>query len=936
MKKLLILILCLALLPMVPITAAAQNTEPLLDEAFAVFEYLGIYTVPENGIPESQTMSRGDFATFTAKAFRLSEIGANTYFADVPRTDANAAGINALYEAGIVSGYRRLFRPDEIITLDEALKIMLTAGNYQVVADRLGGYPSGYLAMANRLDIIPACKDVNALTYQEAFLLLYRMLTASALDIASIDDENNINYQESGDTLLGILWDVYLAEGRLNACYTASANGVTIFKDGLMIGGEVYDCQSGKNYETSIFSIVNYVYKKRDGEKSFVIYLTDSAKNKEPLMISSDLLESFDTNAYTIHYRTRSDALRSKALERNAKIYYNGSLYQDSLSEVMDEFLHGQTNGSITIKSDPTEGEAVLIKSYRPMVVAYTDEKKEIFYNMSDPGNNIDINDYFNVSITNTNGEEITPSISGVTVLSVAASRDKAYLEMVVCKDMVSGIVKTILDKGDYQEITVGEKAVKLGSSYSAQGIPVNINGNYVFYLDQFGYVIYAQTLKNSDYKVGFLKECYVNQTYEKYNGLGIYTKETGKTEIYPFAKRVRLDGDTYKGEEKALAILDHIPGTAGIVKNNGKPDFSRSTPEIQRQVIRFRLDDEGSIVEMDTTNLGANEDKSNTLRVIDNTYNFQKFRARWTSGTMRFGTAILYNAALTETFAIPSINSSGNLLDSSGTAVLCNGNPVREEESMYASSFAIEDNIVYDVIGYQFTPDSMVADALVINYNAVEMNARTYIFESVGEKLNEEQEVVKVAELWDQAVLKEFELMDEGVLDGIKRGDLVRLAIGSIDKKVYSYDLVYDYENDLFINTGIARQDSTSTSGDNEVFTPGFWWTGSISTSNTTGKATEVPYGIFQATKGKALDRIGTALFWDWDGNYDKYEECLDLRDTVPVVIIDRSLSGDKDMVKRGTIADIPTYKQTGNAAADIVYTSRYWIPNCIYAYVN
>lgn len=939
MKKLLIFIMCLALVPTFSTATVSAKDATSLDEAIAVFEYLGIYTMPENGIPDSQMMSRGDFATLTAKAFKLSESGENTYFADVTRTDANVAGINALAEAGVVSGYARLFRPDETITLDEALKILISVADYGIVAEEMGGYPTGYLQAANRIGIISNYNDASGLTYKEALDLLYSTLTAPALELKSVEadeDKNYTNYTKSDETILTSLWDLYLAEGKLTSCYTASTDGITVAKDKVVISGGVYDCLAGKNYEDCIFGTVDYVYAKRENENSLIVYLTDATNTKDVLSVSSEDLVNFDGSSYSMTYMVANGKTKNKVFARNTKIYYNGSLYTDSLSDVMNELITGGRKGTITIKSDDSEGEAVFIKSYEGMVVAQSDVGTNVFYNMTKSDENISLNEYENVYIVNSAGEETNLSVAATTVLSVAASKDKTYLEIVICNDVMNGTVNQISEKDGYKLIKIGEKEAKLDNSYSDQFIAITNGSSYTLYLDKFGYIIYAQAATKNDYKMGLLEKCYVNEYEEESNGLGIYVNGNKEPQKYPFAERVRLDGEIYKGDKKSLKILNNIPETEGIVMTEGKPDYEKSRPTVKRQVIRFKVDDNGNITEIDTTNLGAREDKDSTLRLICNTYNFQKYRARWTSGTMRFGSDILYNANTTATFAVPSINSSGNLLDSNSKQVTVGGNPVKSDYSMYSAKFSIEDNIVYDVVGYKCTPDSMLADALVINYSAVEVSNKTYIFDSVGEKLNEDDDIVKVAYMWDQAVLKEFELKDISVIDGIKKGDLVRLATGTIDEKIYAYELVYDYENDVFVNSGTIRNDSTSVSGDNEVFTPSFWWTGSITTSNTTGKATDVPYGIFQASKGKALDKIGTALFWDWDGDYANYEECLDLRDSVSVVIIDRSKKDSKNMIMKGTISDIPTYKQTNSAAADIVYVSRYWIPQCVYAYIN
>lgn len=911
--------------------AQTQDTQ----EALSVLEYTGAYTVPDSGFPSTQKISRAAFAVITAKAFRLNEGSTNVYFGDVTRERSDIYEINALCEAGIVSAETRSFRPDDDITVSEAVKIMISAAGYDAAAQSMGGYPNGYMRLASDLDIVEY-SDSESLTYAEAVNLVYNTLCVNAMHVSGFaKDGENLKYEKDSERIIEKLWDIYLEKGTLEACFTASLSDKTVGKGEVVISGVQYICSDGIEAEDYLAEGVDYVYADDDADP-VLIYLAPSKNNKRHLDISSIDIEEFNVADYTLRYLNRG-ASKTANIARNAKVYLNGSLYTDSLSAVIDDFTARRKHGNIKlIDSGLGKYDIVIINSARNIVSAQTSDDGETLYNMANANDNIDLGAYTNIDIRTEKGSETTLQITSPTVLSVSESVDKRFLKIVVCKETVSGKIIGIENDGDEDIVTIGEKTALLDAGYASVFIKLQQGSSYTVYLDNFGYIAYAETILAGSLVPGLMLDFKVNRDEDEKSYIKIFTKDE-TVEKYQLAEKLKMDGKSYSRRTSAIDIAANMPETDGIVTRNGSIDYDASAPAVKIQVIRYQLDDDGKIKEIDTINVGDNEDKKSSLSEIDNTYKYSKMRVRWTSGTMRFGSAILYNSSATVIFGKPLTNSLGQLVDDDGNVLMKDGEPAVMSDDMYTTKITPVDNEQYNVSGYKYTPDSMYADVILMEYAAAALETKTFVYSTQTQELNDDDEVITVAKLWDGATLKKYELTDKDLFAGINRGDLVRCMVGEKDGKVYGTVKIYDSARDVFVNNGLERVDSTSVSGDNVTFSPGFWWTGSIVTSQTTGMAQDqLPYVKFQAEKGRAVDKIGNALFWDWDGDYNTYEECLDTRGTVPILIIDRKNITSKDAVYKGTVADIPTYKQSGSNAAQIVYVTSWWVPQCIYVYVN
>lgn len=140
-----------------PVGAAFSDvTEDLPQlEAVEVLSGLGLiagYTEGGETLfkPEGQ-ITRAEFTAMLTRALKLAEIGAiaTTPFDDVAADHWASANIRIAYDMGIILGYdAKTFGPEDSVTYEQAIKMMVCALGFGDQAIARGGYPNGYVNVA--------------------------------------------------------------------------------------------------------------------------------------------------------------------------------------------------------------------------------------------------------------------------------------------------------------------------------------------------------------------------------------------------------------------------------------------------------------------------------------------------------------------------------------------------------------------------------------------------------------------------------------------------------------------------------------------------------------------------------------------------------------------------------------------------------------------
>ena len=124
---------------------------------------IGIMSDSDMLITPYETITRGEMARIITQlygyddleVFNLTGEKKTCDFIDVSSKNPSFSAINYLSHHGIMNGYgNSLFLPDKDITYSEAVKTIISALGYEPLALQKGGYPSGYLSVANELGLI--------------------------------------------------------------------------------------------------------------------------------------------------------------------------------------------------------------------------------------------------------------------------------------------------------------------------------------------------------------------------------------------------------------------------------------------------------------------------------------------------------------------------------------------------------------------------------------------------------------------------------------------------------------------------------------------------------------------------------------------------------------------------------------------------------------
>ncbi len=124
-------------------------------EAVQVLSGLGLIAGYKEGDktlfkPEGQ-ITRAEFTAMLTRALKLAEIGAvaTTPFEDVADGHWASANIRIAYDMGIIAGYdAKTFGPEDNVTYEQAIKMMVCALGFGNQALERGGWPAGYVNVA--------------------------------------------------------------------------------------------------------------------------------------------------------------------------------------------------------------------------------------------------------------------------------------------------------------------------------------------------------------------------------------------------------------------------------------------------------------------------------------------------------------------------------------------------------------------------------------------------------------------------------------------------------------------------------------------------------------------------------------------------------------------------------------------------------------------
>ncbi len=133
------------------------------EEAVKTLGKLGIVTGREEGkyFPEA-SLTRAEMVTILLRVFGQEEYKGDFKFSDVLESHWAYKNVLTAYGMGIVNGTSATtFSPDLALTYEQAVKMLVSALGYDSQAVSKGGWPNGYIAQAEAMNLLGATKPEN-------------------------------------------------------------------------------------------------------------------------------------------------------------------------------------------------------------------------------------------------------------------------------------------------------------------------------------------------------------------------------------------------------------------------------------------------------------------------------------------------------------------------------------------------------------------------------------------------------------------------------------------------------------------------------------------------------------------------------------------------------------------------------------------------------
>lgn len=862
--------------------SANGQSEETSKEMF-ILSYLGIIEVTEDE-SKVKTVTRGDFSEYVCKAFKIGEVSDKVYFTDVQSDCWAAKYINALYESGIVSpAADKMFNPNDNITYEQACKMLVYALGYGKWVNYNGGSMTVFTEIAQRgkFGISPA--DVNNLSVEECAMLLYKTMK---VDLPEFTGERT----KTGDTIFETYHDIYIREGQVRTVGGLSLDNNSLEDGKAQVDNETFDVDGGCGIDDFFGQRVEYIYKKADDTKT-IIY-TERISEGDKVVIKSGDIKSIDEKSGAIEYYTDNGSKAKKLnFDTKSDVFINGRAMETHLNDRVQEFIDETRKGTVELikANGASVYNLINIKSYEVFVIGSYDEKSDIIYDYYNSENKIGFSDTEHLNIIDTNGMKANmPKTFPATVL-IAKADNLESIEIICCNEKKE--VKVSSTNTNERKIFSDGTEYKIDkTTYNRLSSDINVGKTYSVTLDNFGEIVYITQKLDGTLKLGWLKKGYLtDKGFGEYSlCLDVYDHETGKANKLYMADNITIDGERYKAESYR-AVVSALPGTNEL-------DESRQYVKIEPQIIRYSLNDNNEITNIDSANCGVNEDKDNTLYKVGEGEKYFSASNSW------LGTDMVWQNGYTKMFMVPEVSADGY--------IYINGDRRSDDDNMYSNSLSLSDWRLYNIIGYKWSDESWNCEAMVIKQTSTKAYDYPLLYDSIYTELDSDDEIKDVLKCEQDGVTKTF-FIDSTMKDkanALKQGDIISISTDYSGKTVIDITKMFDAETRTF--------ESYSTFTDPNRY----WYRGTPPTESTYGGLGGWRVDYPQLAKGYAKTVKGSMVSIAYTLADARDGKSVMPKGGVPVTIVDKNETR-KDKIYSGNINDIKSYDLFGEDCSFVVY---------------
>lgn len=580
---------------------------------------LGIMSENSEGVIENEKqITRAEFADAIAGFLNVNPtvVASSSYFYDVPVDAWYTNSINTLTEYMIISqNDDKMFHPDNIITVNEAVKMVVCLLGYRVYADDRGGYPSGYLSMASELGLLDGMPQGEQVTNAHMTVLFY-----NALDVQMTDMEisgTGVTVTDNGKTLLEQYKNIYESDGVVESIYGMTAFGEAVMdRSSAVIGGVKYTSGDYIGLKEHFGRRVHFYYRQNEpGSVGELVYVEPYYTN-DVLIVSSDDLAGYDSEANSVSYYSGSRTERA-VLGSDAVVIRNGAAADKDVSNALKI-----ENGELRLIDSDNDGlyEICCAEEHRTVIAKFINSDSRTITYEQVSGNEAVKNGHIEfpegttaLTVYSAVGTVVDfNAITADTVLDIAVSSDGSCAAVYINSDMLEGTIDSI--EYDDERITINGISYKYYPCMN-ELYPISPGASGIFKLNRYGKVAYFEmrTGEGTALPVAYLINAYSYSEGEEQCMIK-YLDASGEICKKVLGEKTNIDGErTDIG--RAYSVLSEAVGT----------------------VIALGLNDDGEVVSIDTIARGSGEDDNSIARTLEDNQSNTNGN-RWTSSTKTFG----------------------------------------------------------------------------------------------------------------------------------------------------------------------------------------------------------------------------------------------------------------------------------------------------------
>lgn len=570
MKKIigLLLALCMTFTMFIGVGAYSDvEKSTYSSEAITILSNLGVFNGFEDGsFKPNDTVTRAQMAKIICQTLGYGEqaesSAGSTIFTDVPANHWASGYINVAQSLDIINGYGNgNFGPEDKVTYEQAVKMIVSALGYNLVADAKGGYPTGYLAVASTEGIV---KGSNGKVGTEATRSTIAVLVYNALEVRLMDQETwtsdgSDEFGKTDETILSKYLEVKKYEGIVSAVpYMNNLDDDTITLSEASYEYYIKGTKQSSSKDTVIANSELVDNANSYLGKRVVAYIGEDDYSDETIFAIAEAKNTnndFVLNISKIEDITDDEVIYTDDRGRREEIDIDDLVIYENFKEV-DE-IDTDKSGIITFISNNTDNKYDVA-----IVTAYTAE-----------GVIEDIDEFdgvYSFSVFTGDIEDIDTENEDVEV-SIIKDGKVVNADALAVGDTVSTV-----DLGDRFVYYVSSKVIEgtvdgmYDDKYEIDGEDYVVSNFYgadidfidgVFYLNVDGEIAYHDEVSSSNRKYGLVTAVGattgINSGYEAEVVLA-----NGARDIYEFNSKVRYNGKNITDAEIAGAFATALGDT--------------------------------------------------------------------------------------------------------------------------------------------------------------------------------------------------------------------------------------------------------------------------------------------------------------------------------------------------------------------------------------